>query len=257
MLVWGGSDGGYLDSGGQYDPVADSWAATTTVGAPNGRTGFSAVWTDDEMIVWGGTDGDRLNTGGRYNPVSDSWVSTSTAGAPASRSEHTAVWTGSWMVVWGGSHDALLNTGGRYALGHSIDNDSDGYTECDGDCNDDHYAVYFGAPEINDGVDNQCPGEVGSGMRDEIAGVSGFHNPDLKIEFSWDPQPGATSYQLVSCMTPDFTGFCYSWILSGTSYVDGGSPGPGGLFYYLVRAFEPYAGSWGTDSEGQERDVYP
>jgi hypothetical protein len=257
MLVWGGSRSGYFDSGGQYDPVADSWTSTSTVGAPAGRDSFSAVWTGEEMIVWGGTDGDRLDSGGRYDPLTDNWVSTSTAGAPTPRSAHTAVWTGSWMVVWGGSHSALINTGGRYALGHSIDNDSDGYTECDDDCNDDDPDVYYGAPEINDGVDNQCPGEVGSGMQDEISNNCGFQNPDIKNEFSWDPQPGATSYQLVSCMNPEFTGFCYEWILSGTSYVDGGEPGPTGVFYYLVRAYEPYAGSWGHDSEGREREVYP
>jgi len=50
-----------------------------------------------------------------------------------------------------------LNTGGRYAMGHVLDDDHDGWSECAGDCNDANVAVHPGAPEICDGIDNQCP----------------------------------------------------------------------------------------------------
>jgi len=132
MIVWGGfgfsaSTGGFLNTGGRYDPSTDSWIATSTINAPSGRYLHTAVWTGSEMIVWGGyfsdTDFHYLNTGGRYNPGTDSWVATSITNAPVGRELHTAVWTGSAMIVWGGldvlpngfAHD--LNTGGIYNPG--------------------------------------------------------------------------------------------------------------------------------------------
>jgi N-acetylneuraminic acid mutarotase len=68
MIVWGGyGTGGYSNTGGRYNPSIDSWTATTTTNAPDGRGYHTAVWTGSQMIVWGGYDGNiRLNTGGRY-----------------------------------------------------------------------------------------------------------------------------------------------------------------------------------------------
>jgi hypothetical protein len=95
----------------------DTWTATSTANAPDGRSSHTAVWTGTEMIVWGGWKPHRaLNTGGRYNPSTDSWVATSTTNAPVAHWHHTAVWTGSEMIVWGGwDRDGYSqNTGGRY-----------------------------------------------------------------------------------------------------------------------------------------------
>src|SRR5439155_10225129 len=127
MIVWGGrSTGGYLNTGGRYNPSTDSWVATTTTGAPAARYLHTAVWTGSEMIVWGGSDNINVttvfNTGGRYNPSTNSWTATSTTDAPEARAVHTAVWTGSEMIVWGGFFRDLipplferyLNTGGKY-----------------------------------------------------------------------------------------------------------------------------------------------
>ena len=83
----------------------DTWAATSTAGAPAAREYHTAVWTGSEMIVWGGWGagpGPVLNTGGRYNPSTDSWAATSTTNAPHARTDHTAVWTGTEMIIWGG-----------------------------------------------------------------------------------------------------------------------------------------------------------
>jgi hypothetical protein len=74
MVVWGGQspDSPYqLNTGGRYDPLADTWAPTSvTVGTPAGREDPSAVWSGTEMIVWGGIlgggGGTRTNTGGGY-----------------------------------------------------------------------------------------------------------------------------------------------------------------------------------------------
>jgi N-acetylneuraminic acid mutarotase len=68
MVVWGGRNSefgdGELNTGGRYDPAADTWAATSTTGAPVGRDSHTAVWTGTFMIVWSGWP--DLTTGGRY-----------------------------------------------------------------------------------------------------------------------------------------------------------------------------------------------
>jgi hypothetical protein len=70
MIVWGGdpfsnSFGTELNSGGRYDPAADSWRPTSTRNAPFARDHHTAVWTGNHMIIWGGGEED-YNTGGRY-----------------------------------------------------------------------------------------------------------------------------------------------------------------------------------------------
>src|SRR5438045_306320 len=109
MIVWGGAL--YDKTGGRYNPATDSWTATTTINAPDGRIYYSAVWTGSEMIVWGGEAADLLfNTGGRYDPSTDIWTATRSTNAPAARNSHTAVWTGSEMIVWGGLTTAATLT---------------------------------------------------------------------------------------------------------------------------------------------------
>src|SRR6266478_2327377 len=66
MIVWGGFNGSYLNTGGRYNPGTDSWTATSTTSAPAARYSHTAVWTGSQMIVWGGYNGSYLNTGGRY-----------------------------------------------------------------------------------------------------------------------------------------------------------------------------------------------
>jgi N-acetylneuraminic acid mutarotase len=124
MIVWGGRVGGgtaFLNTGGRYVPLTDTWVQTSTLNAPAPRNFHTAVWTGTEMIVWGGliaapnTSSEHTNTGGRYNPVTDIWIATQTANAPGIRSFHSAVWTGSKMIICGGSNgNAFLNTGGLY-----------------------------------------------------------------------------------------------------------------------------------------------
>ena len=49
-----------------------------------------------------------------------------------------------------------------------IDDDGDGYTENDGDCDDTDATIYPGATDIEDGIDNDCDGEI-----DEIFDMDG------------------------------------------------------------------------------------
>jgi len=123
MIVWGGgsfSQAADFTTGGRYSPGTNSWAATSTVGAPQARQNFTAVYatTTNEMIVWGGRNlpATAINTGGRYNPASDTWVATSTTGAPSARQRHTAVWDGTEMIAWGGEGNTFTSSsfGGRY-----------------------------------------------------------------------------------------------------------------------------------------------
>jgi hypothetical protein len=162
MVVFGGNDNDHIfNSGGAYDPIANTWTATSIVGAPSARTSHTAAWTRNEMVIWGGAIQPggyyALDTGGRYDPITDSWTSTTTMGAPSGRYDHTSIWTGSAMLVWGGRvASSVLDSGGSYVLGASVDNDGDGYSECQGDCNDGNASIYPDAPELCDGVKDDC-----------------------------------------------------------------------------------------------------
>jgi len=134
------------------------------------------------MIVWGGyTSPNALNTGGRYDPANDTWTPTGTgANVPTPRYDSRAVWTGTEMLVWGGFAPPALGTGGRYcrqcATSYLYYRDQDldffgnpqttqttcnsiplpGFVSTSGDCLDTNAAVYPGAPQICDGLNNNC-----------------------------------------------------------------------------------------------------
>lgn len=104
-------------------PAPNSWAATTTSGAPVGRFIHMAVWTGSKMIIWGGSpeDYDSFGDGRQYDPVANQWTAVSTFNAPQAREAASAVWTGSKMIVWGGvqfkggiQNNKVLNDGGVY-----------------------------------------------------------------------------------------------------------------------------------------------
>jgi hypothetical protein len=114
MFVWGGIASNSERSGGVYDPVADTWSATTLTGAPVARVYATAVWTGQRAIVWGGqaASGSDLASGGRFDLVTNSWTDTS-SGGPLPGGDQTAVWTGNEMLVWGNLDS---NVGWRYDL---------------------------------------------------------------------------------------------------------------------------------------------
>jgi hypothetical protein len=106
---------------------------------------------------------------------------------------------------------------------------------------------------VNDGRDNQCPGDPGFGQVDEIEGDPGFFNPANPDELSWPAQPGATRYQVLRSTAADFSVGCMSFLTTTPSLVDPEDPPVGSAFYYLVRTLEPFVGTWGSDSSGQAR----
>jgi hypothetical protein len=148
------------------------------------------------------------------------------------------------------------------------DNDSDGYVECScwictkgkdseiiggGDCDDTNGDIYPDAQEINDGLDNQCPGDWGYGVVDEISGLCSFAAVWANYEFSCPAQMGATGYEFVRSFTPNFNGGCTTFTTSNPDWIDPASPPPGLCYHYLGRALAPNPGSWGQDSTGMER----
>ncbi|BAO44071.1 Kelch repeat-containing protein [Thiolapillus brandeum] len=132
MIIWGGQQDTYLNTGSRYDPVTDTWSATALAGAPSPRLNHTAIWTGSEMIIWGGYDATpyiagpmpttnetptplkAVGDGARYNPLTNTW--TPMASSPQALTSHTAVWTGSLMLVWGGREPGgdATDKGGRY-----------------------------------------------------------------------------------------------------------------------------------------------
>lgn len=313
MIVWGGIGIIADDSGARYDPATDSWTPTAeTTGVPSPRRWQTAIWTDLEMIVWGGLGGG--DTGSRYSPLTDAWTPTSTAtGVPAGRRHHTAVWLGpgeTKMIVWGGVISASTDTGGVYcavcnALDWHADLDLDGFGDpalpqascapipgliLDGtDCDDTAAAVYPGAAQVCDGLNNDCddagwPGLAGTNEFDNDTdgfSVCGGDCDDLDLDiwmlpgnvqdvlFGADKQTldwnapallGSTAviYDTVradTATTFDPAGVCVETD-DGVDLqsVDAGVPPSGAVYYYLVRAQNGCGqGSVSDDSNGVPR----
>lgn len=141
-------------------------------------------------------------------------------------------------------------------LSFDLDGDGDLPPEWGGgDCADWDSTIYSGAPEINDGIDNQCPWNPGHGSIDEIGGATGFYHPGDKTRFTWHSQSGATHYELARSDRPDFAGACTTATTPLATWTDPEDPASGSVFHYLVRAVTPHVGSWGTISAGLERSV--
>lgn len=180
MIIWGGGDGSIwsYDSGGRYKPQTDTWTPFTATGVNQGRTRHSAVWTGSSMLVWGGLrccDG-PVNTGARYDPATNAWTEISSENAPTIRFGHRATWTGSSMLVWGGGR----SDGGFYFPDTTLDCDADGWSPCQGDCNDASPFIHPGAPEVCNGLDDDC-----DGVADEGSDLCSDMNPCTSDSCSW------------------------------------------------------------------------
>jgi len=129
------------------------------------------------------------------------------------------------------------------------DGDGDGYGEaCD--CAPVDSTRYPHAQEKNDGIDNQCLGDEGFGLVDEIRLITVSGGGGEEID--WSAQDGATLYSVARSTTPQFSS-CSLFETSVNFLTDAVAPTPGEAFFYVVRASTPNAGSWGADSHGQAR----
>ena len=181
MIVWGGYSWGDESEGGRYNPDTDSWMPTSMLNVPDGRMEHTAVWTGKEMIVWGGgLNGDSqppedTNDGARYDPLLDTWTPTTLDGAPQLRRSHSATWVeGTMIVLGGGSVYTPLSSGGAYVTGRTLDDDLDGFSECEGDCNDGNpeQSPAVGEARVNR-IDDDCDGYIDELDRD----ADGYDDP--------------------------------------------------------------------------------
>jgi hypothetical protein len=290
VLLWGGEDAGMLlGDGAAYDPSAGTWRPLPSSGGPGPRTLHAAVWAGDRMVVWGGWDGaSLLDTGARYAPWSDAWTPATLSGAPGPRDQHTAVWAGDHLIAWGG-WDGMSGAGdgGGYEV---ADLDMDGFGTCDGDCVDTDPATWPGAPQVCDGVNNDClfpgwPVLAGTNEHDDDGDMlsecqgdcddgdgSVWATPEEvpELEFLADTQtlewtapsePGSLTvlYDTIRSDSPsDFTASATCTESGGTDLtsVDADLPDAGEVFYFLTLALNSCpagSGSLGTTSDGTLR----
>jgi hypothetical protein len=132
--------------------------------------------------------------------------------------------------------------------------DGDGDQHClPGDCQDGNPAVGNQLPEVNDFLDQNCPGDDGFGVVDEISGNAGFLTAGNKSLYGWTHQAGAANYLAARSSTRTFPAGCTTFPTSGNSWSDVSTPASGQLFYYLVRPETVARGSWGQGPGGAER----
>ncbi len=147
----------------------------------------------------------------------------------------------------------------------SVDQDGDGFAlssssaaavDCSGlptdgtngcDCDDTNVNTYPDAPEVNDGVDNQCSGDQGHGTDDEISGPPTGDPP------AWPPQAGCGQYGIIQSFTPDFSTGCVTQVTGTPISASTPPPASGEVVFYLIQALSPNVGSFGTSSDGMER----
>jgi hypothetical protein len=229
--------GGFV-ADGNFHHVAATWTGDTTVDG-------AALYVDGRRIATGAAsatiteDDGPLLVGRGFNGEIDEVAVTA-------------------RVLTPDEVEALYLAGplGRCRTDPCIDGDGDGYGQggnltCPGgelrDCDDADPRTHPGAPEWNDGLDNNCPGDSGYGLIDEVDGLT-FESP---TRVCWPAQGGATMYQVARGVLPDFTGECSLIATTDTCLTETAEPPV--IYYYLVRALEPHAGSWGRDSSGTER----
>jgi N-acetylneuraminic acid mutarotase len=233
MIVWGGVDPNYLNTGGKYNPSTDSWTATSTANAPTARSGHKAVWTGSEMIVWGGVPFTYpTGTGGRYNPITDSWTATSTSNAPSTRNGHTAVWTGSEMIIWGGVDfiGRYWNTGGKY--NPSTDSWTATSTANAPTARSGHKAVWTGSEMI-----------VWGGVCD---GAS--CSPPVTLNTGGRYNPSTDSWTTTSITNAPSARFSHTAVLAGSEMIIWGGFNASGGYFNTGGRYNPSMDSWTATS---------
>ena len=240
-----------LSGGIQADDVEA--AATPDITDPGSAVGLHVIDVTSSLAAW--SAGGANHGWAWLQSVNDSWRFGSSESATPPRL--SVSYELASCSIDGDCDDGDPCTTDRceddYQCVYSTDYDQDNLEVCAGDCDDANASIYPGAPEINDGLDNQCSGDYGYGLVDESSGESGFHNLSDRTELSWPDQVGATSFEVARSSSSDFSVDCIRVTRTSAYWNDLETPDLGTGFFYLVRPLTPYAGSWGKDSTGTER----
>jgi N-acetylneuraminic acid mutarotase len=107
VVVWGGGDaGGTTDfqTGGVYDPAANSWKVMSIEQAPSARRAPRGIWTGSRVMFWGGwlKTGIPEDKAFLYDPNNDKWSQTSNSSAPPKLMETATGFSGSSFFVYAG-----------------------------------------------------------------------------------------------------------------------------------------------------------
>ena len=102
------------------------------------------------------------------------------------------------------------------------DDDGDGFSEFDGDCDDTNASIFPGAPEVQDGIDNDCDGILDNCVSD-LAGVYSVTTTYGSHDFLPSYSTNTQNQELVGLgnglyFIEDFTGGLYSTGPYATSY---------------------------------------
>jgi hypothetical protein len=172
--AWTGAEmfvAGCVDPPALYDPQLDAWRPASTAGAPAPGCGGQALFTGQEVLHWCAAGGTR------YEPASDTWRPISAVASPVATAAQRPVWSGEQMLVWGTATDGADS--GAYCAQCAprpwyADADGDGFgvagevtsacrqpsgtTAAAGDCMPLDPAVFPGAAETCNGLDDDCDG---------------------------------------------------------------------------------------------------
>jgi len=149
-----------------------------------------------------------------------------------------------------------LSDGDEVAGGTDPNNaDTDGDFVSDSqDCAPLDASTYPGAPEINDGLDNQCPGDDGFDLVDELTGLRMSSAGPTVLD--WDAQSGATSYIVYRSQDdPTFATNCVSDTVLVNTWTDTALPPVGSILFYLGAPLAPNVGTLGRYSDNTLRSA--
>ncbi|MCB9763108.1 MAG: putative metal-binding motif-containing protein [Alphaproteobacteria bacterium] len=185
-------DGNYSDASVTIEVLEDG-RPTVAIIQPNG----SRTWTVTDAIDFVGTASDDVtDTEDLVLEWSSSLQGVLYTGSPVSSGETrftTSLVEGRHtieLVVWDGEGNEASAVASVDVLDpRNVDDDGDGQTENQGDCDDTDASVYTGAPEVCDAVDNDCDGSINEDSWDQFEAndtITTYHNfGGVDTSFPW------------------------------------------------------------------------